>query len=83
MYHVWQVAPAIGDRVPGNRAGADCEVDIASGKYPPAIVGTGRGSGATRRQIGDSGVIPRIGIGIVAISLVRKRVAAGAIDVIT
>ena len=71
MYHAWQVAPGVRSRIPGNRAGADGEVDVAAGKYPPTVVGAGRGSGAARRQIGDCSVIPRIGAWIVAPGLVR------------
>ena len=81
MYHVLQVAPSVRSWVPGNRAGADGEVDVAACKYPPTVVSARRGSGAARRQIGDCSIIPRIGIGIVAISLVRKGVATGAVNV--
>ncbi len=82
MNHVWQVAPGVRSRVPGDRAGADGEVDVASGKYPPAVVSSGRGSRATRRQVGDCSVVPGVGAWIVAVSLVWKRVAARAINVV-
>ena len=32
LYHVWQVAPSVGSRVPRDRAVADDEVDVATGK---------------------------------------------------
>ena len=81
MYHAWQVAPGVRSRIPGNRAGADGEIDVAPRKYPPAVVGTGRGSCAACRQIGDCSVIPRIGAWIVAIRFVRECVATGAVDI--
>src|SRR5207247_7417758 len=71
LHHVCKIRPGVGSGVPGNRAGADGEVDVASGKYPPAVVSSGCRRGAARRQIGDRSIVPRIGAWIVAPGLVR------------
>ena len=80
--HIREVAPGVGSGVPRNRAGADGEVDVTAGKYPSAVVSSGCRRGAACRQIGDCGIIPRIGVGIVAIRFGRECVAAGAIDIV-
>lgn len=79
--HIWQVIPRIRGGVPGDHAGANGEVDVATRKEPPAVIDTGGGGRAARRQIGDCGIVPGVGAWIVAISLVRRGVAAGAVDI--
>ena len=81
MHHACQIAPSVRSRVPGNRAGADGEVDVAACKQPSAVVGSGGGSGAARRQISDCG--PSVRGRIVAPGLVRGGIAAARVNIVT
>jgi len=80
LYHIWQIAPTVRSRVPGNRAGADGEVNVASRKQPSAVVSAGGGSRAARRQICDRG--PSVRTWIVAPCLVRGGVAAARVNIV-
>jgi len=80
LCHVWQVAPCIRSRVPRDYAGADGEIDVASSKYPPAVVSAGGGSRTARRQICDRG--PSVRTWIVAPGLVGGGVAAAGVNVV-
>ena len=82
LYHIWQVAPSVGSRVPGDHAVAGGEVDIASCKYPPAVISSGGGRRAARRQIGDCSIIPGVGARIVAIGFVRRSVPTASINIV-
>ena len=81
LYHVWQVTPSVGGRIPGDHAVTDREVDVATSEYPSAVVNTGGGRGAARREIGDRA--PSVGVWIVAPCYVRGSVAATCIDIVT
>ena len=72
LYHVWQVIPGVGSGIPGDHAVADGKVDVASGEYPPAVVGSRGSRGAAPRQIGDCSVVPSVRAWIVAIGFVRR-----------
>ena len=80
LYHTCQVTPGIGSGIPGDRAGADGEVDIAACEYPSAVISSGGSSRAARWQIGDRGVVPGVGAWIVAIGFVRGSVATARVD---
>lgn len=82
MHHVWQVTPRVCSRVPGDRAGANGEVDVASCKYPSAVIGAGGGSRAARRKIGNRSIVPAIGVRIVAPCFIRGSVAAARVDIV-
>ena len=69
LYHICQVVPCAGSRVPGDYAVAGGEVHIASCKYPSAVVGSGGGRRAARRQIGDCR--PGVCVWIVAPGIAR------------
>src|SRR5207253_8607721 len=67
---------------PGDRAGADGEVDVATRKYPPAVVSSRSRRRAARRQIGDCSIVPGVGIWIVAPGLVWGGVATARVNII-
>src|SRR5262249_47207188 len=74
-------APRVRSRVPGDRTGANGEVDVASCKYPPAVVSAGGSSGAARRQIGNCS--PGVRIRIVAPGIARRGIAAAGVNIVT
>ena len=80
LYHVWQVAPAVGCRVPGDGAGANGEVDVAPGKYPPTVVSSRSGRRAASRQVGNCS--PGVRVRIVAPGIARRSIAAARVNVV-
>ena len=81
LHHICQVTPAVASGVPGDRAGANGKVDVASCKYPSAVVSSGGSSRAARRQIGDRGIVPGVCARIIAISFVGGSVAAARVNI--
>src|SRR5438094_5511712 len=81
LYHVWQVIPGIGSGGPGDRTVAGSEADLATRKYPSTIVNTRGGSRARRRQIGDCGIVPAVGVWIVAVSLNNAPIATARVNI--
>ena len=57
LCHVWQVIPGVCSGVPGDRAGANSEVDVAACEQPSAAINSRGSSRAARRQIGDRGIV--------------------------
>ena len=82
LYHVWQVSPRVGGRIPGDRTGANGEVNVASCKYPPAVVSSGSSSGTARGQVGDCSVVPLVCRWVVTVGFVRKGIAPRAVNIV-
>ena len=80
MYHVWQIAPAVRCRVPGDCAGANGKVDVAACKQPPAVIRSGGGSRAARRQIGDRG--PSVRAWIETPGIARRGIATPRVNIV-
>src|SRR5262249_415255 len=82
LNHTWKVTPGVGSGVPGDRAGADGKVDVASCKYPFTVVRSGRRSRTTCRQVGDRSIVPGVGNWIVAPSFIRRSVTAARVNIV-
>ena len=79
LYHTRQVIPGVCSGVPGDHAIAGREVDVASCEHPPAVVNTGGGRRAARRQIGNC--CPGVGAWIVAPSVGRRGIATARVNI--
>ena len=81
LYHIWKVVPGVGSRIPSDHAVARGEVDVASCKQPPAVVGAGGSRRASRREISDCSIVPGVGARIVAPGFVRGGVPTACINI--